>query len=196
MGTIGNNLQSEDRLGHMGGLSGTLLTAQTVGLDLNANLGVSNISQRIGKADFSEVEWYLEWYTATGATITTPTANVTFHDGTTGVVNINNLGGTALPANVAASRRYMLQSTNGKFIRSVASVTLSASTGTAGNFGVTAVRNLATVAQTAPLNTPYTFDVWNLNAPEIYDNACVTNSMIPNTTSTGVVTGRVTQAVN
>ncbi len=138
--TAGLCLYVEDRLMHMGGLNGTLTTAQTANVDLNANLAVSNLAERIGAADFSEVEWFLDWYASTGVTVTTPTINVTYHDGTTGNVNIWNAGATALPASVAASRRYKIATTNGKFIRHVNTVQNSASTGTAGNFGVTAVR--------------------------------------------------------
>lgn len=197
MATLGHQLRVEDRLMHMGGLNGTLTTAQNALVDLFANLANSNLDQRKGAADFSEVEWYLEWYTATGATASTPTAQVTFHDGTTGSVNVNVLGSVALPATVAASRRYKLVPTNGKYIRSVETVTLSASTASAGSFGVTAVRNLATCTFLAPAaNVPYDYDVWALNSPQIFDNACVTFSQITNTTNTGLLTGSLIQGVN
>lgn len=192
---VGHTYLIEDRLGHMGGLSGTLTTAQTVGLDLVANLSMANLSERIGAADFSEVEWYLEWYTATGATASTPTAQVTFHDGTTGSVNIWILGGTALPASVAASRRYKLVPTNGKFIRSVETVTLSASTGTTGNFGVTAVRRLCEV-EALVANALQVRDWSTLTAPQIFDDACVTFSQLCITTTTGALQGAIRQAVN
>lgn len=195
MATVGHVLRVEDRLAHMGGLSGIVTTAQNALVDLHANLAASNLAQRIGASDYSEVEWYLEWYTATGASVSTPTAQCTFHDGTTGSVNVSVLGATALPATVAASRRYKLTPTNGKYIRSVDTVTLSATTGTAGSFGVTAVRNLADIAAIIA-NVPVPVDVWGLNAPEIFDNACVTLAMITNTTTTGVVTGYLKQGVN
>jgi len=187
----------EDRLGHMSGLSGTVTTAQTAAVDIHANIGVSNLAQRIGKADYSEIEWYLEWYTATGATSVTPTAQVTFNDASTGSVNINNLGLTTIPANVGAARRYKLAPTNGKYIRSVDTVTLSATTGTAGNFGVTAVRNIATcpfVGSAASAQLAY--DVWALNAPEIYDSSCVAFAINCAATSSGALSGSIQQAVN
>lgn len=195
MAAVGHGMFVEDRLGHMGGLNGTLLTAQTVNLDLNANLAVSNLAERIGATDYSEVEWYLEWYTATGATVSTPTAQVTFHDGTTGSVNIWVLGATALPASVAASRRYKLAPTDGKYIRSVQTVTLSASTATAGSFGVTAVRRLVehecTVASALQIRD------WSVvAAPKVADQACLTFSQMCITTTTGATQGSVRQAVN
>jgi hypothetical protein len=188
------SLLHEDRLGHMGGLSGIVITAQTVNLSIHANIGVSNIAQRIGAADYSEVSWYLEWYTATGATIATATAQVTFNDATTGSVNVWVLGATALPASVAASRRYLLAPTNGKYIRSVETVTLSISTGTAGNFGVTAVRkvfpHLVTVANALQPATPVLgFE------PELFDNACLTAGVASSTTTSGVISGSIVQAV-
>ena len=62
----GQSIIYEDRLTHMGGLNGTLTTAQTVNVD--ASLATSNLVARIGATDYSNVEWWLEWYTATGAT--------------------------------------------------------------------------------------------------------------------------------
>jgi hypothetical protein len=191
----GNTLLIEDRLAHMGGLVGNVTTAQTVNVNLHNNLAVNNISARIGNANYSEVEWYLEWYTATGATISTPTAQVTFHDGTTGSVNIWVLGATALPATVAASRRYKLVPTNGKHIRSVESVSLSASTGTAGNFGVTAVRRLTRILCVVGLRLEI-MDWQAVNAPEIQDEACVTISQLCIGTTTNAINGTLIQSVN
>ena len=193
-GSAGNTFLLEDRLGHMGGLSGTVTTAQTVDLDIHTNIGVSNLAARVGNANYSEIEWYLEWYTATGATIATPTATVTFNDGSTGTVNAWVLGATALPASVAASRRYKLAPTNGLFIRSVQTVTLSVSTGTAGSFGVTAVRRLCAFDATSA-NVLQTRDWADLAAPKVADNACLTLAQICNATSTGALAGTLRQAV-
>jgi len=197
LSTVNASLLIEDRLGHMGGLNGTLTTAQAANANIHANIGVSNLAQRIGNADYSEIEWFLEFYTATGATSVTPTAQVTFNDATTGSVNINNLGATTLPATVSGARRYKLSPTNGKYIRSVDTVTLSATTGAAGNFGVTAVRNLATcpfVGSAASQQLAY--DVWALNAPEIYDSACISFAINCATTSSGTLSGAIQQSVN
>jgi hypothetical protein len=191
---VGHTILIEDRLAHMGGLNGTLTTAQTVGINLHTNLATSNLAARIGNADYSEVEWYLEWYTATGATVSTPTAQVTFHDGTTGSVNIWALGATALPASVGASRRYKIVPLNGKYIRSVETVTLSASTATAGSFGVTAVRHLCAHEVTAA--NQLQVRGWDmLTAPLVEDNACVTMAQTCITTNTGATYGRIIQAV-
>ena len=194
MATLGNTLYTEDRLAHMAGLLGNTTIAQTVGIDLDANLAVSNLAERIGRADYSEVQWFLEWYVATGSTATTPTVDVTYHDGTTGTCNIWVAGLTALPATVGASRRYAIKPTNGKFIRSVESVTLSLSTGTVGNFGVTALRRKARLTCMQALGV--TNGDWaSLNAPLIHDNSCLMFGMLCATTSTGLVSGELVQGV-
>lgn len=195
MATVGHCLILEDRLGQMGGLNGTLLSAQTVNLDLHANLGVSNLAARIGNANYSEVVWYLEWYGTTGATAATPTAAVTYHDGTTGTVNAWILGTVLLPASVAPARRYRLAPVNGKYIRSVESVTLSVSTGAAGNFGVTALRQHA-FFENLGTSIMQVRDWSYLALPVIQDNACLTLGQVTVTTSTGVMTGTLIQAVN
>jgi hypothetical protein len=190
MATLGNTLLVEDRLGHMGGLNGTLLTAQTVNLDVSGS--TDNLPERIGAADFSEVEWYLEWYAATGVTVSTPTAQVTFHDNTTGSVNIWNLGTTALPASVAASRRYKISPTNGKYIKSIQTVTLSASTGTVGSFGVTAVKRLSEFECTV-VNILQSRDWSQIAFPKVPDNACIAFAMLCATTATGLLSGQIKQ---
>lgn len=183
----------EDRLAHMGGLNGTLTTAQTVNLDLST-LG-NNIAARKGADDYSEVEWFLEWYTATGATVVTPTVNVTYADDTTGNCNVWVLGATALPASVAASRRYQIISATGKGIKKVNSVTLLATTGTAGSFGVTAVRELCSVCSgVAYREEEAKFD--KNNAPPIEDEACLAIAMTVTVTSTGVASGTLVQDVS
>jgi len=194
MASVGHTLLIEDRLMHMGGLLGNSTTAQTANVSLFANLANNNLAERIGRTDYSEVQWFLDWYTATGATVSTPTAQCTFHDGTTGNVNIDVLGATALPASVAAGRRYILNPTNGKFIRSVETVTLSASTGTAGSFGVTAVRPRAS----ASCGIANRFDIvdWSmLGAPRIFDQSCLAFSQVCITTSTGALSGNALIAV-
>lgn len=187
----------EDRLAHMGGLNGTLTTAQAVSMDLGALAGTSNLAARKGASDYSEVEWYLEWYSATGATVATPTIAVTYNDGTSGNCNCWVLGSTALPASVAASRRYqILPAVAGKYIRGVSSVTLSASTATAGSFGVTAVRKLATVVSPAVAYREEVRQFSKSNAPVIEDSACLTFAGTVTATASGIFTGRLIQDVS
>lgn len=186
----------EDRLAHMGGLSGTVTTAQTAGLDLSTILGTNNLAERIGAANYSEVQWFLEWYTATGATPVTPTVNVTYDDGSTGNAIINVLGANGpLPATVAASRRYeILPAVQGRYIRHVNTIT-HVTTGTAGSYGVTAVRRLATVVTPAIATRPELVRFPRASAPVIPDNSCLTLAMLSTTTTTGLVQGQIEQEV-
>lgn len=189
----GSTLELHDRLIHIGGLVGNVATAQTVaGMDLLTHLATSNIDARKGDANYSDVQWWLEWYTDTGSTAATATVNVTYDDGTTG-----NLTGISLAATRRASfmqpLNYLIPAaSSGKYIRGVNSVTLSVSTGTAGSIGVTATRYRAALYK--PLaNARWTADWASLGLPEIPNSACIFPIQIAGTTSTGIVraTGKI-----
>jgi hypothetical protein len=192
LGIAGQTLELHDRLAHMGGLSGTVTTVQTVNLDMNALLGTDNISARKGDSNYSDVTWWLEWYTATGTTGVNFTVNVTYDNGTTG-----NLTALAPGASVAAGRMYPLNSLipaadSGKFIRGVNSMTLSATTGTAGNFGVTATRYR--VGGFAPLaNARFTLDWAQTGLAEIYNASCLFPVLLPSASSNTTIraTGKI-----
>ena len=181
-GNAATSVEIHDRLAHMGGLNGTLLTAQTVGVDL---LTLSLPAARRGDADFSDVQWWLEWYTDTGATASNATVNVTYDDASTGNLAVIAVGGT-----VRAGRMIPLVSAvAGRFIRGVNNVTLSASTGTAGNFGVTATRPRTSV--NANIANKYEqFDWAALGLPEVPNDSCLQMIMLCSTTSTGTVRGQ------
>lgn len=180
-------LEVHDRLMHMGGLNGTLTTAQAVNLNLNG-VTADNMANRIGDANYSDVQWWLEWYTDTGATAATATVNVTYNDGTTG-----NLTGIALAATRRASFMQPLNglipaAAAGKYIRAVNSVTLSVSTGTAGNFGVTATRPRVSLA--SPLaNIKWSADWAALPVSEVPNGSCLFLVQIAGATATGTVRG-------
>lgn len=180
-------LEIHDRLMHMGGLNGTLTTAQTVNLDVNANLASGNIDKRKGDSNFSDIQWWLEWYTATGSTAVTATVSVTYNDGTSGTLS------AALAATRPASFMLPLNglipaAAAGKYIRDVDSVQLSATTGAAGSFGVTATRPRMTM----PLllaNKMEIFDWAALGLPEVANSSCLFPIVLTSTTSTGTVRG-------
>lgn len=176
-------LELRDRVGHMGGLSGAVTTAQTVNLDL-LTTGGGLSAERRGDTNYSDVQWWLEWYTDTGATASNATVAVTYDDGSTGNLAVIAVGGT-----VRASRMLpLLPAVNGRFIRGVTSVTLSASTGAAGSFGVTATRQRAMVG--LPLaNFAQERDWAQLGLPEIPNAACLMLNVVPSTTTTGTVRG-------
>ena len=186
-GTANTNLEIHDRLAHMGGLNGTLLTAQTVGIDLSTiNAGGAVPAERLGDANYSDVMWFLEWYTATGATASNATVNVTYDDASTGNLAVIAIGGTAI---AASQCRQLVPAVNGRFIRGVNSVTLSASTGTVGSFGVTATRPRA--AMSVPIaNKLEVFDWAQLGFPEIPNNSCLAGMLLSTATSSGTIKGQ------
>ena len=180
-------LEVHDRLMHMGGLSGTLTTAQTVGLDFNG-VTADNMAERIGDANYSDIQWWLEWYTDTGATVVTATVAVTYSDGTTGNLTAVSLAATRRASFMQPLNGLIPAGVAGKFIRSVNTVTLSATTGTAGNFGVTATRLRGTLFMPIA-NAKYGCDWANLPISTIPNSACPFIAMLSSTTTTGTLRG-------
>lgn len=135
-------LMLADRLVHSAGLSGTSTSRQTTGLPTAALPRHTS-----GDGVFA----YLTAWSAIGSTATTATVEYTNEDGdakTTTVV-IGGSGereaGALLPIPLAAGDRG---------VRSVEAVTLAATTGTAGNFGIVLAKPVAIIpaARAEPLN--------------------------------------------
>jgi hypothetical protein len=119
-----------DRLLHIGGLSGTSTSAQTVGGTLTRNTG--------GEGN----QIWVEIYTQIGATASTITASYTNQAGTSGrTTQAVAIGGTN---NREVTRVIPLTLQAGDTgVQAVASVTINTtSTGTAGDFGITIARPL------------------------------------------------------
>jgi hypothetical protein len=175
------NLEIHDRIAHMGGLSGTVTTAQGALSLVTTDPG----ADRLGDANYSDVQWWLEIYTALGATGVNATVAVTYDDNSTG-----NLAAIALGATPRQGRLYPLVSASaGKFIKAVTGVTLSATTGTAGNFGITATRPRTSVSM--PLaNKTETFDWAQLGLPSVPNDSCLMMMLLCSTTTTGTVRGQ------
>ena len=164
-----------DRLCHMGGLNGTLTTAQTV----------STIAPNRGDTtNFSNCVAFFEVYTAIGATIATATISYTNPAGTSG-----KTAAITLPASAAAGNLFMFPFAAGdQAVKTVENVTLSISTGTAGNFGITVARlvgaiNVPVVGAQAP-SALSTMGV-------VPENACLWAVVIPPSTSSGIVQGAI-----
>lgn len=187
-GNSAMTVEIHDRIAHMGGLNGTLTTAQTVGVDLSTLLSTSNVGARIGDANYSDVQWWLEWYTATGSTAATATVAVTYDDGTTGNLTALSLAATR-PAGFMVSLNALIPAaSSGKYIRAVNTVTLSATTGAAGSFGVTATR--IRMASMCPVANLKTISNWaDLGFPEIKNSACLFPVVLTSTTSSGTLRG-------
>lgn len=184
--TAGMTVEIHDRLMHMGGLSGTSTFVQTVGVDIDTNLATSNLDARKGDANYSDIQWWLEWYTDTGATASNATVNVTYNDGSSGNLAVVAVGGTVRAGRVIPLNSLIAAADQGKYIRGVNSITLSASTGTAGNFGITATRYRCSVlARSANVRNRA---IWEqIGFPQIYSQSALFPIVLTSTTTTGVI---------
>jgi hypothetical protein len=169
-----------DRLANMGGLSGTVTTAQTANVDV-----VTAAAAGRCHADGSDVVWFLEIYTDMGAT------------GVNATVNYNNQSDAAqsaaviaLGATPRASRLYQIIPNAGDSIKKVNTVTLSGTTGTAGSFGVTACSRQCSVGQPIA-NVAPPGDFAAIGAPEFKATSCLQFVAQCTTTSTGILMGEI-----
>ncbi len=128
-----------DRLAHISGLSATTTTAQ--------NISSLSVSRYTGTESAGNEIW-LEIYTQIGATGTTVSASYTNEGGTSGRTTASmTFGGTDYRE---ANRLIRLPLQSGdRGVRSVESVTVLATTGTAGDFGVTIMRSIDLYSTTA-----------------------------------------------
>lgn len=171
-----------DRVAHMGGLSGTSVAAQTVSLGLATAAAAGRCA-----ADGSDVEWFLEWYGATGSTAVTATISYTNQAGTSGRSTT-----VSIPASVPIGRLIpinVLQSGDTS-IKSIESVTLSASTLTAGSFGVTAGHRLTPPGWTSG-NAGYVYDFAGVGMPKVGNDPCLWMVSWMNAATYGTKTGMI-----
>lgn len=171
-----------DRIAHMGGLSGTTATAQTVGISANSLKGTR------AKTDLTNVRWWCEIFTDIGTTGVTATVSYTRDsDGTAGRTTTFTIGGTS-PAN-RAGRLFPIIPQAGEVIRSIETVT-HATTATAGSYGFTATVDFAELF--VPVANFTTIQDWaQLGLPKIPDDACLMLYELCGTTSSGVVGGNL-----
>jgi len=165
LGTAGV-LVIADRLSHQGGLSGTVTTPQTTNLPTAA---LTRYTSGEG------VRMALEIYTAVGGTQTTVTASYTDQDANAG--QTTRAVGFGSTSSNSASQMIPLPLADGdRGVRAVASVTVLATTGTAGNFGVTLYKPLLWLTWGAA-SDQQNYDVIRGSLggglPEILDNACL-----------------------
>jgi len=179
-------LEVHDRVAHVGGLVLNVTTSQTVtGMDLST---LAPPAARVGSANFSDLQWWIEVYADGGATASNATINVTYNDATTGNLNVQAVGGTIRIGHMFPLTPLIPVGSQGKFIRGVNSVILSASTGTAGNFGFTCTRPRTTLPMTLA-NKMEVGDWAALGLPEIANDSCLQYVILPSTTSSGTLRG-------
>jgi hypothetical protein len=182
-------VEVHDRIAHLGGLVFNVTTAQTItGLNLTSG-GLNPPADRLGAANYSDGQWFLEVFTDGGATASNATINVTYNDGTSGNLNTQAVGGTLRAGRLIPLTPLIPTGDQGKFIRGINSVTLSASTGTAGNFGFTYTRQ-RTGLGVSIANKQETFDWAQLGLPEVPNDSCLQLVVTCGTTSSGTVRGQ------
>lgn len=177
-----------DRLAHIGGLvlnstalqppSGTLLELDTLGPG----------ADRLGDASYGDVQTWLEVYSDGGATASNATINVTFDDNTSGNLNVQAVGGTIRAGNCFSMDALRTGAQQGKNIKRINSVQLSASTTVAGNFGFTFTRPRA-YAPTLLANLSQQYDWAQLGLSTIPNASCLEFMVVPSTTSSGTLRG-------
>lgn len=152
-----------DRLLHIGGFSGTSVSAQNVGGSITRYTdGVGNLA-------------YFEVYTAIGATVVTATLSYTNDLGNpaTSTIRVGNL----FPRQRSQIASFPLNAGE-KGVAAVTSVTLSGTTGTAGNFGITIGHPLMDVVGNSGTSANYgvgaTSSVNLMSGdPEVLTDACL-----------------------
>jgi hypothetical protein len=161
-----------DRLFHISGLSGVLTTDQTV---QGATPTPALTRNTGGAGNFA----FYEIYTALGTTATTLTMTYTDQDGNIGQTATIPIGGTG---NREATRMQRIPAAAGDSgLRAVDRVRLTASTGTAGNFGVTIGQFLAFLpVGAAGVGGWRDYTTGLPGIPMIDPNACLALLFIPN----------------
>jgi hypothetical protein len=182
--TIGNFLVY-DRIAHMGGLSGTTLTAQTVSLDV-----ATAITNGRCLADYSCVEWYVEIYTDIGTTGANLTVTYTDKNDAPGKTVVLTGFSGASPLN-RSGRCVRLITTDGIPIKSIQSCIWSGTTGTAGSFGFTARTFKCQVSQMVANIMGVGTDGISLGLPKVEDDVCLEMLVMCSTTSTGIIMGDI-----
>ena len=164
-----------DRLWANSGLNATLTTAQTIN-----GATITRYASGVGN------QLWIEIYTATGATASNLTVSYTNQAGTAGrttTVAMQN-------APVVGQMVWVPLQAGDTGILSVQSVTLSASTGTAGDFGLTILQQIDLISiATANLAPPR--GVYDTALPIIDPNAALMFYVLPTTTNTGQILGNV-----
>lgn len=180
------SVEIHDRLAHLGGLVLNTVSPQGVsGLDL-ATLSVP--AARLGSTNYSDVQWWLEVYSDGGSTASNATITATFNDGSSATLSTQAVGGTIRAGMLFPLTPLIQAAQQGKYIKGITNVTLSASTGTAGNFGFTATRPRAILP--LPLANKMEVGDWaQVGLPNVPNDSCLSLIMLPSTTSTGTLRG-------
>jgi hypothetical protein len=160
-----------DRLFHIGGLSATSTAAQTV----QGSPASPALTRNTGGA--GNMAWY-EIYTIVGTSAAVMTMNYTNQAGTSGQTSTINIGTTGFREVTRAQRIQLAAGDTG--IRAINTVTLSTTTGTVGNFGITIAQPLAWIPVGASGTAGWRDYTTGLpGIPVINPDACLALMFIP-----------------
>ncbi len=160
-----------DRLFHIGGLSGISTADQTV----QGSTPSPALTRNTGGA--GNIAWY-EIYTTIGTTTTTLTMTYTDQDGNTGQTATINIGATGFREVTRAQRIPLAAGDTG--VRAIEKVKLTATTGTAGDFGITIAQPLAWIPVGASGTAGWRDYTTGLpGIPVINPDACLALMFIP-----------------
>ena len=167
-----------DRLLHGSGLNGTLTSAQS----FSGSVTRYTSTESIGNAIFIEI------YSIIGSTSTTVTVNYTDQDGNAATTLPVAFGGTTRRE---AQRMIMCPlAVGGTGVRGITSVTAAASTGAAGDFGVTVARPLLSIPINAAGSCSVRDLVTGLPGPiEIKSGACLSLAWFAGSTTVTLSSG-------
>lgn len=173
-----------DRLSHQGGLVGNVNTTQTTNLSTAA---LTRYTNGVG------VWMALEIYSQIGTTGANVTCSYTNQGGSSGQTSISvPIGATGFRE---VGRMIFMPPQGGDYgVQAVASVALDASTGTAGNIGVTLFKPLISFPAYR-VGQMFTYDPFTVNSsqmPEILDDACLFWVFLPSTSSSGIMQATLT----
>jgi hypothetical protein len=167
-----------DRVWACSGFSGTSTTAQAV------TTPVALPSLR-APGDGEGLEMWLESYTAIGATASNVTVSYTNSASVASRTTVQE----AITASFPAGRVQRLRLQDGDTgVKSIQSLTLSANSGTAGNFGITLLERKCMIPLMTA-NIGNVMDFASLGLPEIQPDAALQFIHLGTTTTTGVIMG-------
>lgn len=170
-------LRLYDRLWACSGLSGTLTSSQPI---------TSPPALTRPDANGVGAELWLEVYAALGGTATgVLTATYVNQAGTGSRSATLDLAKYAALNTAGTMAPFTLQAGD-TGVRSVSAVVNTVSTGTAGDFGLTILRGVATLSLDTA-GSSRDLDVTRLLAPQVYDGACLAFMLLCSTTSSGLL---------
>lgn len=181
-GVASHTIEIHDRLIQITVASVSTTPLTVTGFDLNSFLSTNNIGNRIGDANYSDVQWWVEMPVDGTGTASNLTVSVIYNDGTTG--NLTAITGFV---NRRQARMYPLNSQipaadSGKFIRAITSVVGSVSSTGAIAFVATRYRaGMYMDVTNKTFNSGWT----ELGFPEIYNQSCLFPIIIAPGTSIG-----------